>query len=101
MTLLKTDKPDKKITPSNPTPLHQLRKTIQQAKHLEFALVLLGFTALTLLMTWPAITLFGRGINAFGDVVVQMTTLTWDAHALVTNPLRIFEAPSFYPYAHT
>ena len=63
--------------------------------------MLLGFTVLTVAMTWPVAALFGRGINAFGDVVLQMTALTWDAHALTTNPLRVFDAPFFYPYAHS
>jgi hypothetical protein len=59
------------------------------------------FTILTIALTWPAAPLFWRGVNAFGDVVLQMTALTWDAHALTTNPLGVFEAPFFYPYAHS
>jgi hypothetical protein len=67
----------------------------------EHGLVLAGFALLTIVLTWPVAALFGQAINAFGDVVVQMTTMTWDAHALATNPLGLFDAPFFYPYAHT
>ena len=67
----------------------------------EHILVLAGFALLTIVLTWPVAPLFGQAINAFGDVVVQMTTMTWDAHALATNPLGLFDAPFFYPYAHT
>jgi hypothetical protein len=52
-------------------------------------------------MTWPWALYMGEAINPFGDVIVQMTSLRWNAHALVTNPLGLFEAPFFYPYAHS
>jgi hypothetical protein len=67
----------------------------------EPALVTLFFTLLTLAMTWPWALHMGEAINPFGDVVVQMTSLRWNAHALSTNPLGLFEAPFFYPYAHS
>jgi len=52
-------------------------------------------------MTWPWALHMGEAINPFGDVVLQMAVLRWDAHALVTNPTGLFEAPFFYPYAHS
>src|SRR4051794_21742130 len=52
-------------------------------------------------MTWPWVLHMNEAINPFGDVVVQMTSLRWNAHALLTNPLGLFEAPFFYPYAHS
>src|SRR5438067_1819686 len=52
-------------------------------------------------MTWPWAAHMGEAINPFGDVIVQMTSLRWNAHALVTNPAGLFEAPLFYPYAHS
>src|SRR5438128_242664 len=79
-----------------PVPNRRNPKSKIQNPKSEAVLVLLGFTALTIIMTWPVAPLFGRAINAFGDVVVQMTTMAWDAHALTTNPLGIFEAPFFY-----
>lgn len=52
-------------------------------------------------MTWPWALHMNEAINPFGDVVLQMTSLRWNAHALFTNPAGLFEAPSFYPYAHS
>lgn len=52
-------------------------------------------------MTWPWALHMNEAINPFGDVVVQMTSLRWNAHALATNPLGLFDAPFFYPYAHS
>jgi hypothetical protein len=64
-------------------------------------LALAFFLALTVAMTWPWALHLGEAINPFGDVVLQMAVLRWDAHALVTNPTGLFEAPFFYPYAHS
>lgn len=64
-------------------------------------LVLLLFVVLTVAMTWPWTLHMGEAINPIGDVVVQMTSLQWDAHALTTHPSSLFEAPSFYPYRHS
>jgi hypothetical protein len=64
-------------------------------------LVLLLFLVLTVAMTWPWALHMGEAINPFGDVVLQMATLRWDAHALITNSGGLFEAPFFYPYAHS
>ncbi|MEO8287620.1 MAG: hypothetical protein ABI670_14425 [Chloroflexota bacterium] len=67
----------------------------------EIPLVIAFFVVLTVAMTWPWAAHMGESINPFGDVVLQMALLRWDAHALVTNPAGLFEAPFFYPYAHS
>lgn len=67
----------------------------------EISLVTLFFSALTLAMTWPWVLHMNEAINSFGDVVVQMTSIRWNAHALLTNPFGLFEAPFFYPYQHS
>ncbi len=64
-------------------------------------LVTVFFIFLTVVMTWPWTLYMGQAINPFGDVIVQMTTLQWNAHALTTNPGGLFEAPFFYPYRHS
>lgn len=64
--------------------------------------VALFFVILTLAMTWPWPMYMTQSLTApVGDVALQMTVLQWNAHALVTNPLGLFEAPFFYPYAHS
>lgn len=64
-------------------------------------LVTIFFVVLTVIMTWPWTLYMSQAINPFGDVIVQMTTLQWNAHALTTNPSGLFEAPFFYPYRHS
>src|SRR5436309_866284 len=67
----------------------------------EATTVSLLFVGLTVAMTWPWALHMSDAINPFGDVIVQMTSLRWNAHALLTNPSSLFEAPFFYPYAHS
>jgi hypothetical protein len=74
---------------------------ITRSSWLEPLVATLFFTALAVAMTWPWALYMGEAINPFGDVVVQMTSLRWNAHALLTNPAGLFEAPFFYPYAHS
>jgi hypothetical protein len=59
------------------------------------------FTVLTVVMTWPWAIHITEAINPFGDVVLQLAVLRWNTHALITNPAGLFEAPFFYPYAHS
>ena len=73
----------------------------RRAPWVEWVLVVGLFVGLTVIMTWPTVLLLDQGINTFGDVVLQLTTMTWDAHALATDPLHIFDAPFFYPYYHS
>ena len=81
--------------------MEPLPALVRRAPWAEPLLVLGCFGALTVIMTWPTVLLLDQGINAFGDVVLQLTTMTWDAHALATGPLHIFDAPFFYPYYHS
>ncbi len=56
------------------------------------------FTALALVHTWPLASAPGtwcRNDNA--DAVLNQWTLAWIAHAIVTQPLTLFDANIFYP----
>jgi hypothetical protein len=81
--------------------VESLPPLVRRAPWAELLLVLGCFAGLTVLMTWPTAALLDQGIDAFGDVVLQLTTMTWDAHALATDPLHLFDAPFFYPYYHS
>ena len=83
------------------TGVESLPPLVRRAPWAELLLVLGFFAALTVIMTWPTAALLDQGIDAFGDVVLQLTTMTWDAHALATDPLHLFDAPFFYPYYHS
>lgn len=64
----------------------------------EIGLSLLGHTALVALLSWPLVTdLAGHGVFDRPDGRLNAWILAWDAHALVTDPLRLFQAPAFHP----
>ena len=64
--------------------------------------VLLGFAALTLVLTYPlSIDPGGRVLAIAPDTDLFIWSLAWDAHALVTQPLSLFDANIYYPQART
>jgi hypothetical protein len=53
---------------------------------------------LTLAMHWPLPLHLGRDIaQDLGDPLVQAWQVAWDGHALVHQPLRLFQANMFWP----
>ena len=89
------------LTPAVEPAVEARDTRIARRPWLEPAAVTLYFVVLTVAMTWPWTLYMADGINPFGDVVLQMAILRWDAHALTTNPAGLFEAPFFYPYSHS
>jgi hypothetical protein len=64
--------------------------------------VLLAFVALTLVLTYPlSLDPGGRVMAIAADTDLYIWTLAWDAHALVTQPLALFDANIYYPRART
>ena len=66
------------------------------------ALVALGFAALTIALAYPvsmhpATTLLADN----PDTHLFLWTLAWDAHALITQPLSLFDANIYFPYSGT
>lgn len=62
-----------------------------------------GASALTVLMTWPLATgldHLGRTQNS-GDARFTVWNVAWVAHALTTDPTRVFDANIFYPHRRT
>lgn len=67
-------------------------------RHGEWAASLAGYVAVLGLMSWPLVAdLAGHGIVDRGDGQLSVWLVAWDAHALVTSPSRLFEAPIFHP----
>ncbi len=64
-------------------------------------LALLFFVLLTFWLTWPVLPNIGRSLEQWGDALLQTYTLDWDAHALATDPLHLFNANAFYPYQNS
>ena len=64
--------------------------------------ILLAYTLLTLLLTWPLPLHLTTAVpNDIGDPLLNAWILAWDAHALLTNPLNLFNANSYYPLPNT
>src|SRR2546423_14991282 len=64
-------------------------------------LILLGFFALTTVMTWPWVTRMRDAVSDEGDPYMIAWTLWWDYHQTFTDPLHLFHANVFYPYKYT
>ena len=71
--------------------------------HRRFALTSLAFFLVAALVhTWPLITdPGGLSRNDTHDTIHHEWILAWDAHALATNPLRLFQTNTFYPEPDT
>lgn len=61
------------------------------------AAVLVLLVAATALVTWPLAGRLGSAVNDLGDPLLHSWVLAWDAHALATAPLALFDANIFYP----
>lgn len=59
------------------------------------------FAALTSLFTYPLWLAPGSLLHDLGDSRLNAWILAWDAHALLTDPLQLFNANIFHPHART
>jgi hypothetical protein len=65
-------------------------------------LAIAGVLAVALVETWSLLPDFGTHLpSEGGDVFFLAYVLTWVAHALATDPLRLFDANIAYPLPHT
>lgn len=74
----------------------------QQAAITEMAVATLAYTVLTFLMALPfsaepATTILGD----VPDAHMYVWTLAWNAHAFLNQPLNLFDANIYHPYANT
>ena len=65
-----------------------------------FAAILVLFTALTVVMTWPQARDGATHASDHWDVYFNMWRLAWFAHALASAPSTIFDGNIFYPERH-
>lgn len=57
-----------------------------------------GHAILALIMSWPLVLhLAGSGVTDRPDGRLNVWILAWDAHALLHEPGRLFQAPIFHP----
>jgi hypothetical protein len=65
------------------------------------ATMLVVFTVLTAVMTYPQVRRLADGVHDDGDPMLLTWTLAWVAHQLPRAPARIFDANIFYPERRT
>lgn len=64
----------------------------------EYTLVLLLFTALTVVFTWPLVLHLHNGvIGGRGDPMLNAWIVSWDARTIFTNPGGLFQGNIIYP----
>jgi hypothetical protein len=68
----------------------------------ELALVVAGSAAVTVAMTWPLVLhLHSQIAGDLGDPVRTAWQVAWVGHALVDQPLHMFQANAFWPRANS
>ncbi len=68
----------------------------------ELSVVTLAYAVLTFLMALPfSLAPGSRILGDVPDAHLYLWTLAWDAHAFLSQPLRLFDANIYYPYANT
>ena len=72
-------------------------------RHLwEVLAVVGGFTALTLVLTYPVVHEMTRALPGdLGDPLLNAWTLAWDADRLAHGLQGLWDAPIFYPYSNS
>ncbi|MCG3210514.1 MAG: hypothetical protein FOGNACKC_04145 [Anaerolineae bacterium] len=66
------------------------------------ATVLAVYTLLAVGLTWPLLWHLAEAVPSdIGDPLLNTWILAWDAHALLTDPLDLFNANIFYPLPNT
>ncbi|MEO8286481.1 MAG: hypothetical protein ABI670_08595 [Chloroflexota bacterium] len=63
--------------------------------------VLIGFTLLAIIATWPLFPQLGGFVIDKGDPLYSVWAMAWQAHAFVTNPFRLFDANIMHPFKGT
>jgi hypothetical protein len=82
--------------------LSALVRLPQKTMLMKVAFVGVSLTALTVVKTYPLIRHFDTQLpGALGDPVLVTWILAWGSHALITDPLNLFNANIFYPVQNT
>ncbi len=66
-----------------------------------YALLIVGFTLLTILMLWPLARQAGDAVTDHGDPLYDIWNMRWVQHQLVVDPAHLWDANILYPYERT
>src|SRR5678815_558922 len=58
-------------------------------------------SALVVFATWPQAARLGTAVTDFGDPLLNAWILAWVAHAIVRDPLHLFNTNIFFPEQNT
>src|SRR5690348_4424816 len=73
---------------------HRIRRILRH----EWTVVAVLATALAVVMTWPTLAHATTSLpQDWGDPTLQAWQVAWDGHALLTDPVRLWQANAFYP----
>lgn len=71
------------------------------ARVLPHLLALAGFSAATVVATWPMLPRLGGFVVNQLDPLYSVWAMAWQAHALATNPAGLFDTNVMYPFSGT
>jgi hypothetical protein len=79
-----------------------IREAVQLSRNRQGILVVLLFLATTAYYTRPLVLRLPTAFLAgMGDYVTEATMVAWYARQTLHDPLRLFQAPFYYPYSNT
>ena len=93
--------PNSRGSPGTETAVASEQTVERRRALLRGAAVILAYAALTVFMTWPYARDLGNATIVGFDPYLQIWLSEWIQHALATDPLRLYEANIFYPFAQT
>jgi hypothetical protein len=68
------------------------------SKRKEYGLVILFFTLVSIVFTWPLVLHLHNGVlGGTSDPLLNTWIMTWDAHTFFTHPAQLFQANILYP----
>jgi hypothetical protein len=78
-----------------------LTTPVGSKRWLEYGLVLAFYAVWTVVATYPLARHPSNNIDNWGDPLLNVWIIAWDLHQLGREPLRLFDAPIFYPAHNT
>ena len=77
-------------------PFSATRRRKRLPAPISFALLVLGFSALVIVLLWPQVRQL-RSVSDLGDPLFSVWRLAWVSHQLPRAPLALFDANQFHP----
>jgi hypothetical protein len=72
-----------------------------RARLVPHLLALAAFTLVSIIATWPMFPQLGGYVIDKGDPLYSVWAMAWQAHALATDPLGMFDTNIMYPFTGT